>query len=178
MTYIQPKEELEKWNEGFDPWGYENNPEDKKRKGILLSELPERKFNNVLDIGCGHGFITRDLPGEMVTGVDISANAIQFAKKYESSRLAFREGSLYTLHKKFTAQQFDLIIITGVLYEQYTGKSSSLIYMIIDALLQPNGILISVHIDEWYKCRFPYLLCSEYYYPYREYTHKIEVYTK
>lgn len=178
MSYIQSKTDLEKWNEKFDPWGYESNPEDKKRKGILLSEIPDRAFNRVLDIGCGHGFITRDLPGEKVIGVDFSSNAIRHAKQWENERLSFIEGSIFQLNQVLAGQEFDLILITGVLYQQYIGKASLLIYDIIDKALAENGILISVHISEWYSCRFPYLLCSEYYYPYREYIHKLEVYAK
>ena len=69
-------------------------------------------------------------------------------------------------------------MITGVLYPQYIGESKSLVYRIIDDLLAPDGILISVHINEWYSARFPYLRLKESYYSYREYTHLLETYVK
>ncbi|MBP8718917.1 MAG: class I SAM-dependent methyltransferase [Candidatus Atribacteria bacterium] len=174
---IQTKEEIEKWYSKDDPWEYEDNPDDLKRKDILLAEIPKRVYENVLDIGCGHGFITRDLPGERILGIDISEEAIRKAKNYENKRLKFFCGSIFELHKLFS-ESYDLIIITGVLYPQYIGDSSNLVYMTIDRLLKDNGILISVHIDEWYKCKFPYLVLKEYYYNYREYTHKLEIYVK
>lgn len=177
MTELQSNLDLENWNKDFDPWGYENNPEDKKRKEILLSEIPPKDWQNVLDIGCGHGFITRDLKGKSVTGIDISSNAISFAKKYETDKLQFIQGSIFNINK-ILKTKFDLIIITGVLYPQYIGESSSLIYRLIDGLLEENGFLISVHVDEWYRSRFPYLLRSEYYYSYRDYTHLLEIYIK
>ena len=60
---IQSSDDLDKWYGQADPWGYESNPDDLKRKALLLSELPVKDYQRVLDIGCGHGFITRDLPG-------------------------------------------------------------------------------------------------------------------
>lgn len=174
---IQPIKELENWNKNSDPWDYENNNEDKKRKNILLSEIPEKIYKNVLDIGCGQGFITRDLPGEDVLGIDISSEAINKAKVYETKSLKFKQASLYDL-ESLEIEKFDLVIITGVLYPQYIGNSLNLIYSIIDNILNNKGTLISVHINEWYKARFPYLLLKEYFYDYREYTHRLEVYVK
>jgi 2-polyprenyl-3-methyl-5-hydroxy-6-metoxy-1,4-benzoquinol methylase len=170
--------ELEAVHTKKDPWKYNENNEDQNRKNILLSELPSREYKNVLDIGCGQGFITQFLPGKAVVGVDVSHDAIKYAKELETSRLKFRQGNIFNLAKEFQNEKYDLIVITGVLYPPYIGRSNSLIYHIIDQLLEKSGILVSVHISEWYNSRFPYLLLSEILYPYREYYHKLEVYSK
>ena len=174
---IQPLDDLEKWHSSLDPWGYETNPEDSKRKDILLSELPQKNYGNVLDIGCGHGFVTRDLPGKRVLGVDISHEAIKKAQAFKSERITFLQSSIFDLNRNVN-EQFDLIVITGVLYPQYIANAHNLVYLIIEKLLMDSGILVSVHIDEWYKARFPYLLLKDYFYDYREYTHRLEVYVK
>lgn len=174
---LQSREEIENWYTTEDPWNYEQDPEDGKRKNILLAEIPRRKYRNVLHVGCGHGFITRDLPGEKVMGVDISEEAIKKAKSFENERVKFLSASIFDLHTLLPAS-YDLIIITRVLYPQYIGNSSVLIYVIIDKLLEEDGILACVHIDEWYRCKFPYLLLKEYCYDYREYLHKLEIYVK
>lgn len=175
---IQTLDDMEKWHMTNDPWNYENNPEDIKRKNILLSEIPSKNYKKVLDIGCGQGFITRDLPGKQILGIDISHEAIKKAKVYESNRIKFLQSSLFDLNRNLK-EEYDLIIISGVLYPQYIGNSLNLVYLIIDKLLMDSGILISVHIDEWdKKSCFPYLKLKEYYYDYREYTHKLEVYVK
>ena len=132
---------------------------------------------HVLDIGCGHGFITRDLPGESIIGVDISSEAIKQAKQYKNDRITFHTASIFALQNIFI-ETFDLILITGVLYKQYIGNSLPLIYTIIDKLLSNRGILVSVHINSWYHARFPYLLIREYFYDYRDYTHRLEIYEK
>ncbi len=174
---IQGKEDLEKWHEKEDPWGYDENKDDIVRKEILLSEIPDKKYKNVLDIGCGQGFITIDLPGEMVYGVDISESAIKFANKKATKNLIYKQGSIFDIDKLFDVK-FDLIIITGVLYPQYIANSSSLIYLLIDKILEKKGTLISVHIDDWYNSQFPYLKTKQLFYNYRQYTHNLEIYSK
>lgn len=174
---IQNIEELEKWHENKDPWGYNENKDDSIRKEILLSEIPDKQYRNVLDIGCGQGFITKDLPGDKVFGVDISQTAIDFANKIATNSLLFKQGSIYNIDTLFDVK-FDLIIITGVLYPQYIGNSSSLIYLLIDKILEDKGILITVHINDWCTAQFPYLKTKQFFYNYRQYVHNLEIYSK
>lgn len=174
---IQNLEEINKWHLEKDPWGYELNKDDIERRDVLLNEIPVLDYENVLDIGCGQGFITQSLPGKKITGVDISTNAIKHAKLKESDRLRFLESSVFDLLENFD-EVFDLIVITGVLYKQYIGESSNLVYLIIDKLLKKNGVLVCVHINSWYYSSFPYLKVNQLFYHYRSYTHKLEIYSK
>lgn len=179
---IQSLEDLEKWYKKNDPWDYESSPDDLKRRDILISEIPVKKYNNVLDIGCGHGFITRKLPGNHILGVDISKGAVRQAKrikKDDNKRITYQQGSIFDLLNIIGSKpKFDLIVITGVLYPQYLGNSLNLVYFIIDELLTPGSILISVHIDEWYRASFPYFLIKEHFYSYRQFNHRLEIYKK
>ena len=179
-SVLQPVEEIEKWFEKTDPWGYEDHPSDQQRRALLLSVLPKKSYRKILDIGCGDGFITSRLPGEEVIGVDISENAIQQARdKYKKlSHISFETASLFELPESGWDQTFDLIVLTGVLYPQYTAEGDMLAFTIIDDLLEPGGHLVSGHIDEWYRFRFPYLTLHREYYSYREYSHVLEVYLK
>jgi len=178
MSHLQSKEELESWYQKEDPWDYEKNPDDLARRTILLSAIPKKKYRNVLDIGCGNGFITNYLPGEKIIGVDISSKAVQFAKKNAPSHIEYFPYSIFDLPFLKWENSFDLIVITGVLYPQYIGNSEKLVYSIIDDLLLPNGILVSCHIEEWYHSRFPYISLHREYYSYRDYVHLLEVYLK
>jgi 2-polyprenyl-3-methyl-5-hydroxy-6-metoxy-1,4-benzoquinol methylase len=175
---IQLINELEDFHSKPDPWGYESNSDDNKRLDVLLSEISLFKPKRVLDIGCGQGFVTNKLLGEEIIGVDISQNAINFANKNNHNKnIFYMQSSIFELLEKKIGE-FDMIIITGVLYKQYIGESENLIYLIIDKLLNKNGLLIVVHIDEWYNSLFPYFKYKQLYYEYREYTHNLEIYIK
>lgn len=174
----QSKAEIEKDYENGDPWGYFNNEHDALRKQILLSELSSFTPSRVLDIGCGNGFITESIQAREIIGVDISSSAIEEAQRRSSSgRIEYRCLSLYELPAA-GLKDFDCVMVTGVLYEQYIGKSFPLIYRIIDSLLRPEGILVSVHIDSWYMARFPYSVIRTARYKYRKYDHRLEIYRK
>ncbi|GGD14228.1 class I SAM-dependent methyltransferase [Aureimonas glaciei] len=182
MSARQPVEEIEAHYSVADPWNYEGNVDDDRRKSELLSVLPNKPFQRVLDIGCGDGFITFALPGEQILGVDISARAIEFARlrnasQPDPSRIAFECLSLFDLSAKKLGQ-FDLIIITGVLYSQYIAKGAANVRLIIDDLLEPGGILASCHIAAWQPVRFAYDPLDEIHYPYRDFTHVLEVLKK
>jgi predicted TPR repeat methyltransferase len=177
MAPMQTSNEIEDWYKQHDPWGYESNPADARRRSILLSELPSGRYQRVLDIGCGEGFMTQSLPGNEVLGIDVSARAIERARRLEDQHLKFAQCSIFDA-EKLGDLPFDLIVMTGVLYEQYIGRALPLVYRILDQLLADDGVLISVHIDAWYRARFPYLLLHEHFYPYREYTHRLEIYVK
>lgn len=169
---------LEKLEEFYNNGSYENNSDHLKRKDIILSEIPERKYENTLDIGCGNGFITRELPGKRIIGVDLSSNAIEQAKSHPNEKnVDFTQLSIFELNSHLSGV-YDLIIITGVLYPQYIGEAKSLVYKIVDRFLVDDGILLCSHIHECYTLRFPYLMLENYYFEFREYTQCLEVYLK
>lgn len=179
---IQSNSELNDFYTKTDPWGYENNPEDQNRKAILMGELEKLPTpKRLLDIGCGHGFVTRNLPGDKVVGVDFSELAIKQAdKNSKEPHINYFTADMFDLNRKLFEEPkgFDMIIITGVLYPQYIGQAKNIIYNTIDDLLSVGGYIISVHINQWYSCRFPYVKLKQLTYKYREFEHLLEVYQK
>ena len=108
-AYIKLRNRLNhKYKKGKDPWGYEINPEDAKRKMFILNALKKLniRFDTALDIGCGEGFITRDLPAQKVYGFDISDVAM--------TRMS---PSIIPLQR--IEGRYDLVLATGVLYKEY-----------------------------------------------------------
>ena len=182
MSQIQTQQELDDFYKNPDPWAYKSNPDDIRRRHELLACLPNNKYQRVLDIGCGNGFLTSQLPGSEVIGVDLSASAVDWAKESvsevaDSSRFKFQQASIFEL-KSEKLGKFDLIIITGLLYKQYIGKSNSLIFEIIDDLLSAGGVLATCHIHNWNPPKFPYALIDINLYQYRDYFHRLEIYKK
>ncbi len=174
---MQSKDELENWYSEADPWQYYGNPSDRMRKARILSALPRLEYENVLDIGCGNGFITNDLPGKDIIGIDLSQRVVDWANTGSPKHVHYVCASLFDL-PELDLPAMDLVVITGVLYPQYIGEAVRLAYVLIDNLLKPGGILTSSHIYEWYRARFPYLTVSREYFPYREYSQVLEVYAK
>ena len=180
MTIIQAPEELDSFYAENDPWKYYEHPDDIRRRIELLSVLPRIPFRRTLDIGCGNGFVTFSLPGDEIVGVDISHKATEWAKEAVSSqphphRFRFQCASL--LESDILALgTFDLIVITGVLYPQYLGKATAVARYNIHQLLAPRGVVASCHIREWARVRLPYSILDMSLYPYREFTHQLEIY--
>ena len=63
---MQTQQELEDWYAKPDQWGYFTNPEDSKRRDLLLSMFDcGYYYQRALDVGCGEGFITQQIPFEL-----------------------------------------------------------------------------------------------------------------
>lgn len=179
---MQGKDELEKIYSNPDPWDYETTPDDQRRLVELKALLQGIKPKRTIDIGCGNGFLSVELPGEEVFCVDLAEKAVKAVKKRVSKlpdreRYRFGATNLFDLATE-NYGQFDLVVITGVLYPQYVGKATSTMRAIVDQLLSENAILASCHIMEWNPPIFQYTLLDRVLYPYREFTHLLEVYKK
>ncbi len=180
LNGIQTPETLDEFYATPDPWNYSVTDDDHRRKRELLALIPRRPYGRVLDIGCGNGFVTTDLPGDSVLGVDVSSRAIDWARERAASlsaahRVTFESVSLFDLQPAQHGR-FDLIVITGVLYDQYIGKGAPLVRILIDDLLRSNAVLATCHIEDWQHFRFPYTQLDTVLYPYREHTHRLEIY--
>ena len=104
-----------------DPWGVQTSPDDANRKKIILAVLDRfirdfrdsKPFKCALDIGCGEGWITQDLPATKIMGYDLSKNALaRCPKKVETIS-----------DPKSLNGQFDLIVGAGILVKQYDYDS-------------------------------------------------------
>lgn len=154
----QLKEDIETWYLRQDPWEYENNPEDIRRKHLILSALNKRMFKRALDIGCGEGWITKDLPAGEIHGIEISDNAsLRFPPNVK--RVTEPEG------------MYDLVIATGVMYEHYDYKK--FLKWIRE---HASGIVVLCNIKEW---EVPIDLSGDpdiRVFPYRNFTQRLRVY--
>lgn len=155
---MQPKEEIEKWYETPDAWGYQTNPHDIARKQRILGHLT-KKYTRALDIGGGEGWISKDLPADTIEVYEISDNAKQ---RLPQGVLGITEPT----------GKYDLIIATGVLYKHYNHQH------FLDIIKKHgNGTVLLSNIKDWLVDTTE--LGSPIYeeeYPYREYTQKLQIY--
>ncbi len=81
--------------------------------GMLAGTHP----HTVLDAGCGEGYATdfmaRRLPDVQFTGLDLSEDAVAFARQQFGGAATYRQGSLYNL--PFEADAFDAVVCSEVL---------------------------------------------------------------
>ena len=158
---MQTKQELEDWYAKPDQWGYFTNPEDEKRRTLLLSMLDcGYYYQRALDIGCGEGYITEKIPAHTIHGLDLATNAL--------ARLPKNVMPVQKPHG-----QYDLVVSTGTLYAQYDHKA---IYECIMDTAKEH-ILIS-GIGAWlipYDFGHPFRHIK---FPYREFEQHATLYVK
>lgn len=154
---MQTKEQLEDWYNEPDKWEYFTSDEDRKRLKKILSLL-NQKYHKALDIGCGEGFITRHLPADLISGIDLSDNA---KNRLPANVVPIKE----------PIGKYDLVISTGTLYPQYDHKA------IYDMIMKSAEKYILIGgIKEWlidYDFGNPIDTLE---FPYREFTQKITIY--
>lgn len=83
-----------------------------------LSEVVEETgCTTLLDAGCGEGFVvdflSREHPELKISGVDISEEAIEYAKSHFGDDARFRTGSVYKL--PYSDKSFDAVLCSEVL---------------------------------------------------------------
>lgn len=154
---MQSKDELENWYKNPDPWAYETTQDDHYRKDKLLNIITKR-YIRALDIGCGEGFVTRDLPAEDVHGIELSDLA--------ASRLPWNVRRIHA-----PEGLYDLVITTGTLYEQYNHEQ---IAQWIKGCASRHVLIAG--IKDWLK---PYTFGSvidHTEFPYRQYIQSVTLY--
>lgn len=159
---MQTKDEIEQWYQTADPWGYETNPDDIERKKRILAALSGR-YSRALDIGCGEGWITKDLPAKTIHGLELS----------DTARTRIPKPAVGVIKPM---GKYDLIVLTGVLYRQYDYKQLG---AMAENHLTKYGTLLLCHIEDWVQPlpgKLQAVLQHQERFPYREYTELLEVY--
>jgi len=107
---MQPLDEIERHYANPDPWGYQASPADAERKATILDALNMfGPYQRGLDIGCGEGWITKDIPADEIHGFECSNNA---AERFPPNvkRVLKPEG------------KYDLVMATGIMYQHYNWE--------------------------------------------------------
>lgn len=134
-----------------DPFGTElpQYRYQRRKYDSLLSMLPNRRYRQVLDIGCGLGAFTRKLApfADRVIGADISAEALRQAQGLSVGfdNLSFMQ--LNVLDECDEDPSFDLIILADTLYyiDPLTDAQLQRIACNIVSKLSPSGLILVVN---------------------------------
>lgn len=108
----------------------------------LIKRVPIPTDASVLDLACGKGrhAITLSECGFNVLGVDLSANSICEAKKYESDSLSFE---VHDMREVIPNKQFDAVfnLFTSFGYFDSIIENQRVIHSIAE-MLRPNGFFV------------------------------------
>lgn len=119
----------------------------------------------VLDIGCNTGRLAKALKkrGCVVTGVDVSKNLLNLAKKHCHKTVCADAENLAALNKGLGGQHFDVIILGDVVEHLRSPK----IFLInIKRFLKPTGkIIASIPNSAFIWIRFKFLVGNFHYSP-------------
>jgi hypothetical protein len=158
---MQSRDELDAWYAIPDPWGFQSNPADADRKSRILAAIkrPGPKFKRALDIGCGEGWISKDLPATLIHGLEWSTTA---RERIPKPVVAVEEPS----------GRYDLVLLSGVLYEQYDWRA---LHQLVAEHAAKGATVVTCHIKDWEK---PLPGEPEHVeeFPYREYTEVLRRY--
>ena len=105
-----------------------------RRVKMLTAHL--KKTDQVLEIGCGTGYFTREIvkTGAMVTAIDISPELLDIAKKeIASDNVRFMIDNAYNM--SFPNNSFDSIVGSSVLHHLEIGKAITEMFRV----LKPGG---------------------------------------
>lgn len=126
----------------------------KGEKYLCLKHFKKNK--SVLDVGCGLGRTTRALYERgfsKVYGVDISKDAVEYAKKHSPKQIKYKVGNMMSLN--YPDRSFDNIIISFNSIDYLTDTASRRkTFEEMFRLLKPGGILIYSTHDYYYWLNF------------------------
>lgn len=107
-------------------------------KKILKDYTLKYKYDSVLDLGCGTGYITKFFPKSKYLGLDIDKQALNYAKK-RNKNYKFIEGNAVFFRTK---QKFDLIVIIGVLHHLNDFESNKALTNVSKKLTKRGRVII------------------------------------
>ena len=123
---------------------YKNRDEEEAKKFIhnLAGKLNLKPNTEVLDLACGKGrhSITLNELGMNVTGVDLSANSIEIAKKAENKNLKF---AVQDMRFPFENEKFEFVFNLFTSFGYFDSVEDNLkVIESVKQMLQPNGVFV------------------------------------
>ncbi len=156
------KENMDEFYKTVDPWGFQSNPDDQRRKEKIICALGKyAPYNRAIDLGAGEGWITKDLPAKSIFAYEISDVA---KSRLPENVQAVNEPS----------GKYDLVIATGVLYKHY---DVDLLFEIIKK--HASKYVLTCNIQQWEDPRVLGIgkqLVFDFF-PYRQYTQSLRFFS-
>lgn len=129
-----------------------------KLREEAVEQAPEGR---ILEVGCGNGALTAQLSEDSreVVGLDISREAIKFAKKYKRENLKF---FVYNIERDSLGGDNSLIICEDVLYYIPSVSMKKVAKKLSDALVKGGVLLVIDYLPADKDTRYYYQLLSQF----------------
>lgn len=151
MSYDPESKIINSWKKNVDPWiravrDHEIETRQLVTNKAIVDAILYLSPKSVIDIGCGEGWLVRELVGRGVNtlGIDVIREFVESAKKENSGRyrvLNYDELSYQTL-----GERFDMIVCN---FSLFGSKSVESVFHSTAEVLNPNGVLViqTLHPD-------------------------------
>lgn len=133
------------YNRNDDPWDFENSPYEKQKYEATLAALPRPVYENVFEIGCSIGVLTKQLASrsKRLLSVDVADLALAKAKERLKDFTQVKVEKM-TVPQQFPDEAFDLILLSEVGYYLSKNDLEKLAALMIGHL-ETGGQLLLVH---------------------------------
>lgn len=136
-----------------DPWLVRQRWYEERKRALLLASLPQRRYRNAYEPGCGNGELTVELARRCnhVLAADLSPEALRLARQ----RLldAGQDAHVSLLHHRLPqdwprilpgADKFDLIVLSEIAYYLSPEELARVVEHSV-ASLAPGGSIVLCH---------------------------------
>jgi len=140
---IPPQYFEDKYRDDIDPWKFRTSEYEREKYAATIGALRRPRYASALEIGCSIGVLTALLAGrcDEVLAVDASPTAITAAREAGIANATFQVGAL---PEDFPAGQFDLIVLSEVMY-YFAAADLARVAALCMAALRPGGEIILCH---------------------------------
>lgn len=128
-----------------DPWGYTDRWYEERKRALTLAVLPEQRYRDVLEVGCGIGVLTEELAprADHLLAVDVSTAAVERARRRVAG-LPHVQVQVADVADAVPAGSFDLVVLSEVGY--YLDRPTlDRVLADLRTRLAPGGTLLVCH---------------------------------
>jgi 2-polyprenyl-3-methyl-5-hydroxy-6-metoxy-1,4-benzoquinol methylase len=144
---LPPEYFEKKYRADIDPWHFKTSEYERDKYQATLVSLTKDRYAAALEVGCSIGVLTKLLSSRCMSllAVDSSTTAIEAARSINGQNVTFRVANLPA---KFPEGNFDLIVLSEILYYFDKADLERVAQLCIDSISQDGEIVLCHWLGE------------------------------
>jgi 2-polyprenyl-3-methyl-5-hydroxy-6-metoxy-1,4-benzoquinol methylase len=144
---LPPEYFEKKYRADIDPWHFKTSEYERDKYQATLVSLTKDRYAAALEVGCSIGVLTKLLSSRCMSllAVDSSPTAIEAARSINGQNVTFRVANLPA---KFPEGNFDLIVLSEILYYFDKADLERVAQLCIDSISQDGEIVLCHWLGE------------------------------